>query len=61
MPPSDLRPPVLHQPYQSGQSQRVYQYAEKKRVYQIDNDPTPEIDEEDLDAENSYFTNEGYE
>lgn len=57
---SDLRPPVPCQSYQSGQSQHVYQYAEEKRVYQIDDNPAFEIDEKDLNAENSYFTNKGY-
>lgn len=35
MPPSDLRPPVSRQPYQSALSQRVYQHAEEKGVYQL--------------------------
>ena len=37
MPPSDLRPPVPRQPYQSAQSQCVYQHAEEKGVYQLNN------------------------
>ena len=37
MPPSDLRSPVLRQPYQSAQSQRIYQHAEQKGVYQLNN------------------------
>ena len=52
---------VPHQPYQSRPLQRAYQCKEEKRVYQIDDDPAPEIDEEDLNAKNSYFTNEGYD
>ena len=36
MPPSDLHPPILCQPYQSRQSYRDLQQANKKRVYQID-------------------------
>ena len=52
---------VPRQPYQSRQSPRVYQHAEEKGVYQIDDDPAPEVDEEDGDAESFYFTNEGYE
>lgn len=55
------RQAVPRQPYQSRSPQRAYQCAEEQRVYQIDNDPAPEIDEEDLDAENSYFTNKGYD
>lgn len=61
MPLSDLHPPVPRQLYQSSQSQHVYQYTEEKEVYQIDNDLAPEVDEEDLDANSSYFTNKGYE
>ena len=38
MPASDLRPPVLCQPYQSGQSYRGYQRANEKGVYQIDDE-----------------------
>ena len=52
---------VPRQPYQSGQSLRVYQHAEEKEVYQIDGDPALEIDEKDGDAESSYFINEGNE
>ena len=51
---------VPQQPYQSRQSPHVYQYA-KKRVYQIDGDPTSEFDEEDGNVESSYFTNKGFE
>lgn len=58
--PLDLRPPILYQPYQSGQSQRIYQHAKEKGIYQIDDDPASKIDKEDLDAENFYFTNKGY-
>lgn len=60
MPSSDLRLPIPHQPYQSGQSQCVYQHTEEKRVYQIDDDLALEVNEEDLDAESFYFTNKGY-
>lgn len=61
MPLSDLRPPVPYQLYQLRQSQRIYQHAEEKRAYQIDDDLAFEINKENLDAENSYFTNKGYE
>lgn len=37
IPPSSLCFPILHQPYQSRQSQYAYQYAEEKRVYQNNN------------------------
>lgn len=55
------RQAVPRQPYQSEPPQRAYQRAEEKGVYQIDDDPAPKIDGENLDAENSYFTNEGYD
>ncbi len=51
---------VPRQSYQSGLFQRAYQHAKEKGVYQIDDDPAPEINGEDLDAENFYFTNKGY-
>lgn len=38
MPPSDLLHTVPCQPYQSPQSQRVYQYMEEKGVYQLDSE-----------------------
>lgn len=59
--PSDLRPPVLCQPYQSRWSQRVYQYTEEKGVFQIYHDSALEVNKEDLNAEDSYFTNKGNE
>ena len=52
---------VPYQPYQLGPPQCAYQRAKEKGIYEIDNDPAPEIDEEDLDAENSYFANKGYD
>ena len=57
---SNLYLPVPRQSYQSGQSQYVYQHEEEKEVYQIDSDLAPEVNKEDLNAENSYFTNKGY-
>lgn len=48
------------QPYQSGQSQRVYQHAEEKGVYQVDNEPSEEL-EEDLHDSEIYYTNEPYD
>lgn len=58
--PLDLCPLVLCQSYQSRQSQHVYQYIKEKGIYEIDNNPASEIDEEDLNAKNFYFTNKGY-
>lgn len=52
---------VSQQPYQSRQSPHIYQYTEKKKIYPIDSDLAFEIDEEDGNAEGSYFTNKGYE
>ena len=57
----NFRQAVPRQPYQSGPPQRAYHRAEEKGVYQIDDDPAPEIDKEDLDAKNSYFANGGYD
>lgn len=34
---------------------------ELKGIYQIDNEQTLEIEEDDLDASDSYITNKGYE
>lgn len=34
---------------------------EEKSVYQINNEPTPEIKKNKLDINNFYFTNKGYE
>ena len=51
---------VPHQPYQSGQSQRVYQYAEEKGVYQVDDDPFSKMDE-DFPESKTYYTNEPYD
>ena len=51
--------PVPRQPYQSGQSQRVYQRAEEKGVYQVDNEVSEEL-EEDLPDSETYYTDEPY-
>ena len=51
---------VPRQPYQSGQSQRVYQHAEEKGVYQVDNESSTEIDE-DFPESKTYYTNEHYD
>lgn len=34
---------------------------EEKKIYQIDDKPIPEIDNEELNANDFYFTNKGYE
>lgn len=44
---------VMRQPYQLGQSQRVYQHAEEKKVYRIDNNPSEEL-EKDLPDSKTY-------
>ena len=52
---------IPHQSYQSELPQRAYQYTNEKVVYKIDDDPAPEINKENLDMENFYFTNKGNE
>ena len=51
---------VPRQPYQSGQSQHVYQHAEEKGVYQVDDNPSSEMDE-DFPESKTYYTNEPYD
>lgn len=51
---------VLCQPYQSKQSQHVYQHTEKKRIYQINNKPSEEL-EEDLPDNQTYYINNSYD
>ncbi len=52
--------PVPRQPYQSGQSQRVYQRAEEKGVYQVDKEVSEEL-EEDLPQNETYYIDEPYD
>ena len=51
---------VPRQPYQSGQSQCVYQHAEEKGVYQVDDEPSAEMDKDFPESE-TYYTNEPYD
>ena len=51
---------IPRQPYQLGQSQRVYQHAEEKGVYQVDNELSAEMDE-DFPKSKTYYTNEPYD
>ncbi len=59
-PNAALYQPVPRQPYHSGQSQRVYQRAEEKGVYQVDNEVLEEL-EEDLPDGETYYTDEPYD
>lgn len=58
-PPATSYQPIPCQLYQSGQSQYVYQRAEEKEIYQVDNKVLEELEEELLDGE-IYYTNEHY-
>ena len=51
---------VPRQPYQSGQSQCIYQHAEEKGVYQVNDELSAEMDEDFLESE-TYYTNEPYD
>ncbi len=50
---------IPRQPYQSWQSQHVYQHVEEKEVYQIDDKPSLEVNEDPPENE-TYYTNESY-
>lgn len=51
---------VLQQAYQSASSHYVY-YMKEKAVYQINNKPNPEIEEDDPNRGDAYYTNKSFE
>lgn len=64
--PSDLRPPVLRQPYQSRQFYYGYQRANKKGIYQVDDKKFDDCLEEfytmlEHEAKEVYYLDKGFD
>lgn len=59
--PGNFYQAASRQPYQLRQTKRVYQHAGDKEVYQINNNSALELNKNNYESYNTYYTNEDYD